>query len=103
MSEQGLQFPSYTYNLYYLAYISSYYLILWEISDLTLHCTKWKYYYLCETIDKLYTFVSRRFDKDFGSSGCHEYYNVLCAKPLVCDKLLRVPRSQRSLENYGLT
>ena len=30
-----------------------------------LHCSMWKYYYLCKTIDKLYTFISRHFDKDF--------------------------------------
>ena len=34
-----------------------------------LNCTMWKYYYLCKTIDKLYTFVSRQFDKDFRLLG----------------------------------
>ena len=83
--------------------MSWYYLILSAIWDHTLHCTVRKYYYLCETIDKLYTFVSRQFDKDFASLVCHEYYNVLCAKPLVCDTPLCVPRSLRSLENCSLT
>ena len=41
-SEQRSQFPSYTYTLYCLAYISWYYLILSAISNITLHCTKWK-------------------------------------------------------------
>ena len=68
-SEQRSQFPSYTYTICCLAYISSYYLILWAISDLTLHCTNWKYYYLCKTIDKMYTFISRQFDKDFRLLG----------------------------------
>ena len=39
------------------------------MSDLTLHCSMWKYYYLCKTINKLYTFVSRQFDKDFWLLG----------------------------------
>ena len=34
-----------------------------------LHCTMWKYYYLCKTIDKLYAFISRQFDKDFRLLG----------------------------------
>ena len=68
-SEQRSQFPSYTYTICCLAYISSYYLILWAISDLTLHCTIWKYYYLCKTIDKMYTFISRQFDKEFRLLG----------------------------------
>ena len=68
-SEQRSQLPSYTYTLYCLAYISWYYLILSAISDITLHCTMWKYYYWCETIDKLQTFVSRQFDKDFQLLG----------------------------------
>ena len=74
--EQRLQFPSYTYTLYCLPYISCYYLTLPAISDHTLHCTVWKYYYLRKTIDRLDTFISRQFDKDFGSTGCHEYFNV---------------------------
>ena len=68
-SVQWFQFPSYSYTLYCHAYFSSYYLILWATSDLTLHCSMWKYYYLCKTIDKLYTFVSRQFDKDFRLLG----------------------------------
>ena len=52
-SEQRLQYPCYTYSVYCLAYISSYHQVLTAISDLTLHCTMWKYYYLCKTIDKL--------------------------------------------------
>ena len=38
-SEQRSQFPSYTFTLYCLAYISCYYLTLSAISDITLHCT----------------------------------------------------------------
>ena len=34
-----------------------------------LHCTMWKYYYLCKTIDKLYAFISREFDKEFRLLG----------------------------------
>ena len=34
-----------------------------------MHCTMWKYYYLCKTIDKLYAFISRQFDKDFRLLG----------------------------------
>ena len=34
-----------------------------------MHCSMWKYYYLCQTIDKLYTFISRQFDKDFRLLG----------------------------------
>ena len=64
-SEQRSQFPNYTYTIYCLAYISYYYQILSAISDLTLHCTVRKFYYLCKTIDKLYTFVSRQFVKYF--------------------------------------
>ena len=75
-SEQRLQYPSYTYTIYCLPYISCYYLTSPAISDHTLHCTVWKYYYLCKTIDRLDTFTNRQFDKDFGSSGCHEYFNV---------------------------
>ena len=52
-SEQRSQLPSYTYTLYCLAYTSYYYLILSAITDLTMHCTMWKYDYLCKTIDKL--------------------------------------------------
>ena len=80
-SEQRSQFPSYTtyttytYASYCLPYISCYYPIF-PISDITLRCTIRKYYYLCETIDKLYTFIRRQFDNDFGFSGCCEYYNV---------------------------
>ena len=59
-SEQRSQFPSNTYTFYCFAYISCYNLILSDISDTTLQFTTWKYYYLCETIDKLYTFVSRQ-------------------------------------------
>ena len=66
---QRSQFPSYTYTLYFLAYISCYNLILSAITDLMLHCTIWKYYYLCETSDKLLTFVGRQFDKDFRLLG----------------------------------
>ena len=66
---QRSQSPSYTYTFYCLAYISCYYLILSDISDITLHMTMWKQYVLCETIDKLYTFVSRQFDKDFRVLG----------------------------------
>ena len=66
--EQRLQFPSYTYTIYCLAYISYYYLILSAISDITLHFTMWKKY-VCETIDKLYTFVSRQFVKYFRLLG----------------------------------
>ena len=29
----------------------------------------WKYYYLCKTIDKLYAFISRQFDKEFRLLG----------------------------------
>ena len=39
------------------------------MSDLTLYCSMWKYYYLCKTINKLYTFVCRQFDKDFRLLG----------------------------------
>ena len=64
-SEQRLQFPSYTNTLYCLPYISCYYLTLSAISDHTLHCTVWKYYYSCKTIDRLDTFISRQIDKYF--------------------------------------
>ena len=49
--------------------MSWYYLILSAISDVMLHCTMWKYCYLCETIYKLYTVVSRQFDKAFRILG----------------------------------
>ena len=68
-SEQRLQFPTYTYASYCLPYISCCYAILSAISDITLHCTMWRYYCLCETIDKLQTFVSRQFDKYFRLFG----------------------------------
>ena len=34
-----------------------------------LHCSMWKYYYLCKTSDKLYAFISRQFDKEFRLLG----------------------------------
>ena len=68
-SEQRLQFPRYAYTLYCLANISCYSLIFAAISDHTLTCTMWKYYYLCKTIDKLLTFVSTQFDEDFRLLG----------------------------------
>ena len=68
-SVQRLQFPSCTYTLYCHAYVSCYCLIFSAISDHTLHCTMWEYYYLCKTIDKLLTFVSTQFDKYFRLLG----------------------------------
>ena len=68
-SEQQLQFPSYTYILYCLPYISCCYLTLSAISDHRLHFTVWKHYYLCKTIDRLETSVSRQFDIDFRLLG----------------------------------
>ena len=62
-------FPSDKYSLYCLAHISCYYLILSATWDHTLHCTVRKYYYLCDTIDKLDIFVSRQFDKHFRVLG----------------------------------
>ena len=73
-SEQRSQFPTYTYASYCLPYISCYYLTLSAISDHMLQCTVWKYYYLCKTICKVETFVSRQFDKEFRLLGLGRIY-----------------------------
>ena len=75
-SDQRLQFPSYTYTLYYLVYISCYCLILSAISDHTLHSTMWKCYYLCKLLINCKLSSVRNSIKTSGSSGWCEYFNV---------------------------
>ena len=75
-SEQRSQFPSYTCNLYCLAYISCYYLILSAISDITLHFTIGNStIYVKLLINWKVLSVGNRI-KPSGSSGWCEYFNV---------------------------
>ena len=75
-SEQRVQFPSYTCTLYCVAWISCYYLILSEISDLTLHCTVWKYITIYVKLCVSYKLLSvGNSIKSSASSGCCEYFN----------------------------
>ena len=75
-SEQRSQFPSYTYSLYCLAYNSCYYLILSDISDITLNCTMWKgTIYVKIFKNCIHLSVGNRI-KTSGSSGWCEYFNV---------------------------
>ena len=73
-SEQRSQFPSYRYTLYYLAYNSCYYLILSDISDITVRCGN-STTYVKLFINCIHLSVGNRI-KTSGSSGWCEYFNV---------------------------
>ena len=77
-SEQRSQFPSYTYTLYCLAYISCYYLTFSAISDITLHFTMC--YWNSAIYVKLFTNCKLlsvgNSIKTSGSSGWCDYFTV---------------------------
>ena len=73
-SEQRSQFLSYIYTLYCLAYNSCYYIILSDISDITVRCGN-STTYVKLIINCIYLSVGNRI-KTSGSSGWCEYLNV---------------------------